>query len=279
MHIHDFQQREGVEKVSFDSCMARFDFCIRDKRSFWIVYWSSRAAENVRRMLRKAVLGKSFDFLMKNVTFALQFACMENSIQNNHFGFPSLFLHAFRLKSKTNTKRIPNVIDRSAFQDPCDGLILCQMGSNGLFLVVLQRKKPKLRRKTVAKAKEEEKSFHISKVGLLYIGVVLDVVCNLREHSSMSHKSWSLVTFLGGGPPTNSTLSPHPQSMWWLTDGNCQLFLLSKHFFSHYTSKSSWMTRMGFASTNFGSIHHHQPFVSHHFYFTRTLWWRPSTFP
>ena len=140
-------------------------------------------------MLRKAVPGKSFDFLMKNVTFALQFACMENSIQNNHFGFPSLFLHAFRLKSKTNTKRIPNVIDRSAFQDPCDGLILCQMGSNGLFLVVLQRKKPKLRRKTVAKAKEEEKSFHISKVGLLYIGVVLDVVCNLREHSSMSHKS------------------------------------------------------------------------------------------
>ena len=110
-------------------------------------------------MLGKAVLGKSFDFLMKNVTFALQFACMENSIQNNHFGFPSLFLHAFRLKSKTNTKRMLNVIDRSAFQDPCD----FDSVPNGvewlLFfpVVVATEGKPKLRRKTVAKAKEKRR--------------------------------------------------------------------------------------------------------------------------
>ena len=72
---------------------------------------------------------------------------------------PLGFLLAFRLKSKTNTKRMLNVIDRSAFQDPCD----FDSVPNGvewlLFfpVVVATEGKPKLRRKTVAKAKEKRR--------------------------------------------------------------------------------------------------------------------------
>ena len=83
---------------------------------------------------------------------------------------------------------MPNVIDRSAFQDPCD----FDSVPNGVewllfFLLLLQRKASlNWEEKPLQKTrKKEEKSFHISKVGLLYRSSTLDVVYVISESTAV----------------------------------------------------------------------------------------------
>ena len=75
-----------------------------------------------------------FDFLMKNVGFSLQFACMEKQLFQIQVHIVVATFLAFRLKSKTNTQRECLTLQTDQLFRTLVILILCQMGSNGRLL-------------------------------------------------------------------------------------------------------------------------------------------------